>query len=87
MVAWELSGVAMLTAAMLLVSLVSWAFHRWKGRNDTPWPLRGGASRGCAASGSHRSGARREPLHIRPLPTHLRAYYAGACRSTEASRS
>jgi hypothetical protein len=83
MVAWELSSVAMLTAAMLLVW---WAFHRWK-RNDPPWPLRGGASRGCAASGSHRPGARREPLHIRPLPTHLRAYYAGACRSTEASFS
>jgi hypothetical protein len=84
MVPWELSGVAVLMAALFVVC---WALNGWNRSQFWPSFLRGVARRGCRTSRSHRSAGRRQPLSLRPLPPELRAYYAGACRSTEAAFS
>ena len=79
-VAWEPLGAAMAVAALLVAC---WAFHggRWRRLLRVPAP------RACGASRSYRSAGRPRPLSLRPLPPELRAYFAEARRSTEATFS
>jgi hypothetical protein len=84
MLAWRVSSVAILVVGVLVAC---WIINGWNRSQYWPWCFRRATRRRCGASRSFLSASRRQRITIRPLPPELRAYYAEACRSTEAAFS
>jgi hypothetical protein len=84
MITWELLGVALIVAAMLLVC---WAVNAWGARRSLRGILGGGTPGARGVGRCRRARRHRRPLDIRPLPAELRGYYSDVCRRTEEAFS
>jgi hypothetical protein len=84
MLAWRITTIALLVVGVLAAC---WIITSWNRPQYWPTHFRRVSRRRCGVTRSLRSASRRQRITIKPLPPEARAYYAGACRSTEEAFS